>query len=125
MLFSKKDSVIIANEEEICEHSKIVWEQLMMYFVYTYFCGAVYDGRAYTRMKFAVLGTLLIRELSRSLWISNKRNSEDQKGVLEDIEEAARRYSREIEHSDYNKNQIFNFLENEKEFGISDFLEIL
>ncbi len=125
VLFSKKDSVIIANEEEICAHSKIVWEQLMMYFVYTYFCGAVYDGRAYTRMKFAVLGTLLIRELSRSLWISNKRNSEDQKGVLEDIEEAARRYSREIEHSDYNKNQIFNFLENEKEFGISDFLEIL
>ena len=29
-------------------------EQLMVYFVFTYFCGAVYDEQAYGKLKFAV-----------------------------------------------------------------------
>lgn len=125
ILFSNKNDTATENIEKIYAESETVWEQLMVYFVYTYFCGAVYDGRAYTRMKFAALGTLLIRELSKSLWISNKRSSEDLDGIMQDIEEAARRYSREIEHSDYNKNKVFDFLENEHDFGLISFFEIL
>lgn len=125
ILFSNKNNTVMENIEKIYTDSETVWEQLMVYFVYTYFCGAVYDGRAYTRMKFAALGTLLIRELSKSLWISNKRSSEDLDGIMQDIEEAARRYSREIEHSDYNKNKVFDFLENEHDFGLMNFFEIL
>ncbi len=111
--------------EKIENDHAVVWEQLMMYFVYTYFCGAVYDGRAYTRMKFSVYSTLMIRELSKSLWISNHRTLDDLDGIQQDIEEAARRYSREIEHSDYNKNKVFDILESEQEFGLQSFFELL
>ena len=33
-----------------------IMEQLMVYFVFTYFCGAVYDEQAYGKLKFAVAG---------------------------------------------------------------------
>ena len=40
-------------------------EQLLVYFVFTYFCGAVYNADAYGKMKFSFAGMILIRELVR------------------------------------------------------------
>lgn len=42
-----------------------IMEQLMVYFVFTYFCGAVYDEQAYGKLKFAVSGCILIRALAK------------------------------------------------------------
>ena len=41
----------------------IITEQLLVYFIFTYFCGAVYNGNAYGKMKFSLAGMILIREL--------------------------------------------------------------
>lgn len=127
---NERKRVILATKntntaKKIDADCEIVWEQLMMYFVYTYFCGAVYDGRAYTRMKFSVFSTLIIRELSMSLWISNQRNYDEYEEIYQEIEEVARRYAREIEHSDFNKNMIFELLENEQDFGLQRFFAFL
>ncbi len=127
---NERKRVILATKntntaKKIDADCEIVWEQLMMYFVYTYFCGAVYDGRAYTRMKFSVFSTLIIRELSKSLWISNQRNYDEYEEIYQEIEEVARRYAREIEHSDFNKNMIFELLENEQDFGLQRFFAFL
>lgn len=72
-------------------------EQLMVYFLFTYFCGAVYDGRAFEKVKLAVVSTLLIREMAQGIW-------KESGGALEDdaFLKAARCYSREVEHSDVN-----------------------
>lgn len=43
-------------------------EQLMVYFIFTYFCGAVYDGDAFAKAKMAVACTLMLREL----WIADR-----------------------------------------------------
>ena len=40
----------------------------MVYFVFTYFCGAVYNGNPYGKMKMAATATLLIEELAQALW---------------------------------------------------------
>lgn len=58
-------------------------EQLMVYFVFTYFCGAVYDEQAYGKLKFAVAGCILIRALAKGVFLKN--------GTLEfsDVAEAA------------------------------------
>ena len=50
-------------EREVCKEERweIYLEQLMVYFLFTYFCGAVYDEMAYEKAKFAVASTLLIR----------------------------------------------------------------
>ena len=75
-----------------------VWlEHLMVYFVFTYFCGAVYDGNLIGKMKIAVVSTLLIQELALARWKENM-------GVFrfEEFIDIAHRVSREIEHSDVN-----------------------
>lgn len=103
----------------------LAWEQLMVYFIYTYFCGAVYDQKVYVKMKFALLGTLLIREMSRALWIQNNREDGEPTALFQDLEEAARRYAKEVEHSDLNKNLVEERLDNELKFGLKDFFSIL
>lgn len=72
-------------------------EQLLVYFMDTYFCGAVYDGRAYSKMQMAVGSVCLIYELLLARWVKNGRELDQ-----EDIVRAAYQYSREIEHSDRN-----------------------
>jgi lysine-N-methylase len=75
-----------------------VWlEHLMVYFVFTYFCGAVYDGNILGKMQTSIVSTLLIEELCHAKWKENV-------GVFhfETFVDIAHRVSREIEHSDIN-----------------------
>lgn len=92
-LFHKKTGLKSDNYEEWA-----IWlEQLMVYFVFTYFCGAVYDDNIIGKMQTAVVTTLLIRELSLAKWISSQQAFE-----FKDIVDIAHRVSREVEHSDVN-----------------------
>lgn len=76
-------------------------EQLMIYFVFTYFCGAVYDDKILAKMKMAVVTTILISEITLAKWI--------EKGEKMDFDlfvNIAHKVSREIEHSDVNLNRL-------------------
>ena len=72
-------------------------EQLMVYFVFTYFCGAVYDDNIIGKMQTAVVSTMLIQELAIAKWIEQGENL-DFYGFVD----IAHRVSRELEHSDLN-----------------------
>lgn len=72
-------------------------EQLMVYFVFTYFCGGVYDGRGYSKMLMAVASTLLIEELAMAVYWKKEKQF-----TFMDMVEVAHHYSREVEHSDEN-----------------------
>ena len=98
----------------------IIGEQILVYFVFTYFCGAVYNGNAYGKMKFAAAGLILIRELARAQWIENSGRLD-----TEELFMTAVRYSREIEHSDYNKVMMEQLLGNEELFGLEDLFSAL
>ena len=75
-----------------------IWmEQLMVYFVFTYFCGAVYDDNVLGKMKTAVVATLLTRELAFARWMEERERLTF--AMFVDI---AHRVSRELEHSDVN-----------------------
>lgn len=106
---------------EFMKNFDTTWEQLMIYFVYTYFCGAVYDGNAYAKMKFSAAGTLLIREMARSLWIQKERHPSEDSELFSDLTEVARRYAREIEHSEMNKNMVLGRLDSEEMFALDTF----
>lgn len=107
--------------------SGAVWEryleQLMVYFVFTYFCGAVYDGRAYAKMVLAAASTLLIEELVMAAWIDSGCESQWKCG--EAIVEIAHRYSREVEHSDDNLNLLEEMFASEERFELERLLSIL
>lgn len=92
----------------------------MVYFVFTWFCGAEYDERPYGKMKLAVVSTLLIRETAQALW-------KEQGGVLEKdaFFEAARRYSREVEHSDLNLERLETLFREKKVCSLDRLLTLV
>ncbi len=107
-------------------------EQLMVYFVFTYFCGAVYNENAYGKMKFAFAGTILIRELCRAQWLESIQNGVDDADSVRDPEKyfpiflrTAWRYAREIEHSDQNKCRMEELLGDEERFGLENLFSLL
>lgn len=97
------------NSERKAEWENI-GEQLMMFFVYTYFCGSVYDDMVYTKMAMAIFCTTWIQELVMLRWVLNGR-----KLAFSDVVETAYRFAREIEHSDNNLNALEEYLEEEEQ----------
>lgn len=98
---------------------EIQCEQLMVYWVFTYFCGAVYDGEAFAKMKLAVMSTLFIRELSIGRFIRNRGEF-----GLEDQILICYWYSRELEHSDLNLKRLEEVLEESPMFGLGEILRV-
>lgn len=78
----------------------ILLEQILVYFISIYFLGAVYDENIVGKTDAAAGHTTVIFLLLMACWV--------QKGdamTFEDVKELVYRYSREIEHSDYNLEQ--------------------
>lgn len=81
----------------------IVLEQLLVYFVSTYFCGAVYDDNISGKMQLTITSIYVLYEMFVAKWL-------EQDGTLSrrDMETIVYRYSRELEHSDINLELIEN-----------------
>ncbi len=75
----------------------IMLEQLLVYFVFAYFCGAVYDDNVIGKIRMAVDSVTVLYEMFVAKWT-------EQEGHLstKDIQRIVYRYSRELEHSDVN-----------------------
>lgn len=80
-------------------------EQLMMFFVYTYFCGAVYDDMVCSKMEMALFSVRWIQEFLIVRWLENGKTLS-----MKDVEEISWRYAREVEHSDNNLNTLEDWL---------------
>lgn len=79
-----------------------IWmEQLAVFFIYTYFCGAVYDDAVYSKVRFAEFSLTWIQEFLMAEWAADGKIP-----TMEAVISMAYRYAREIEHSDRNLNQL-------------------
>ena len=76
---------------------EILGEQLLVYLVFDYFCGAVYDGCVSAKAEMSVTSVFLIYEMLLARWVKNGKTLDD-----EDASEIICRFSREVEHSDEN-----------------------
>lgn len=81
-------------------------EQLLMFFVYTYFCGAVYDDMIDSKIALSVFSVVWIQEFFMALWITRQG-----KVSSEDMIETAYSYAREVEHSDLNLDILEKWLD--------------
>ena len=90
------------------EHAKvdIHMEQLLVYFLFTYFPGAVYDGEVYAKAQMSVYCVWMIEELWKARWMLNGKNLS-----IEEMTELVYRFSREVEHSDVNLKIVESFME--------------
>ena len=80
-------------------------EQLLVYFLFTYFPGAVYDGEIYAKAQLAVYCVWMIYEIWMACWLKNEKSLD-----LEEMTELVYRFSREVEHSDLNLGEIERIL---------------
>lgn len=76
-------------------------EQIAVYFLATYLCGAIYDGWVASKVKMSVVAVFYIHELLMAVWIKNEKSL-----TFEDIVNVTYRYSRELEHSDINLDEM-------------------
>ncbi|WP_277407720.1 flagellin lysine-N-methylase [Lacrimispora xylanisolvens] len=95
-------------------------EQLLVYFIYTYFCGAVYDEQPYVKAKMTVVCTIFIAELAQAVYIQNGGSL-----TFDEFVRLVHRFSREIEHSDQNLNALENAFRTEKTYGLKEILRVL
>lgn len=93
------------------------YEQLLMYYIFCYLCGAVYDGDLFSKVKLAVVHTLLIRELYTAVWLEKERELS-----FDDRVELAHRYARETEHSDLNMEAMEDMAAEEEDFCLKKLL---
>ena len=76
---------------------EIILEQLLVYFVFTYFCGAVYDDNVIGKVRMAVDSVHIIYQMCMAKWAEQNESLS-----AKDIRQIVYRYSRELEHSDVN-----------------------
>ena len=90
---------------------EIQCEQLMVYFIFTYFCGAVYDERIFVNVQMAAAAVNVVWNLMAARWMKNEKTLD-----IEDVVEIVYRYSRELEHSDKNLKAYWGILDKQTEW---------
>lgn len=92
-------------------------EQLLVYWIYTYFCGAVYDGQISAKIKMAVICTSMIHDLAVATYLAN-----DRRFTFNDLVSICYRFSRELEHSDLNLNEMEKLMDEDETFRFENLL---
>ena len=115
---------------------ELLREQIMVYFVFGYFCGAVYNDNPYGKMKLAVAATILVEEMLMADWLQEKTHggpaTAAPTGIRGKVVAAAlpetqivdlvHCFSREVEHSDENRGLLEDELVKREEFCLKALL---
>ncbi|WP_432629746.1 flagellin lysine-N-methylase [Brotaphodocola sp.] len=129
---------------EMGERVELFLEQLMVYFVFTYFCGAVYNENAYGKYKFSLACTMLLEDMAQAVWVQRGRHSNQDEQDNRDSQDSqnnqnnqnnrdaeiwladlVHRFCREVEHSEENLNALEDAMTKRAEFGILSWMEAL
>lgn len=98
------DDISVEFQEWVKAHYpdwEIQKEQLLVYFIFTYLCGSVYDGEILKKVQMALISVDMIEEIMKVRWLRNENYID-----VEDVIEIVYRYSREVEHSEGNLKRI-------------------
>ena len=96
-----RDNSVRAVDGESHISMEVFIEQIIVYFISIYLLGAVYDGNIDGKVNACVGHTVELYMLLMARWL---KNGDDL--VMDDLIELVYRYSREIEHSDENLEQV-------------------
>lgn len=96
------------------------YEQLIVYFIFRYFMKAVYDYDIIARVKLSILSYLIIKELNIVAWCENgfKFTENNQVDIIH-------MYSKDVEHSENNLENLAEIFEINKIFNLENFMIML
>lgn len=107
MQFQYSEQAEVQENDVFCmQRWTIIAEQLLVYFIYTYFCGAVYDYAPAAKARMSILSVHYIYELLLVKWLKKDKTLN-----VEDVIFIVYRYSRELEHSDENLDLMEEMME--------------
>lgn len=128
ILFSEGEDAYIDSKEEFLQFQSGIYdekrefalyeEQIMVYFLLHYFCGAVYDEDVYSKVKLSVLSAFAIEEMIFAKWMITGGEMEKADWVA-----LTYQYAREVEHSDKNLEQLEETLNEESVFRLRNLIK--
>lgn len=110
--YAKKISVIADNSKE--------FENILVYFLYRYFLKGVFDKDVLTKVKMAVISTMMIIHCDMALAVSLGRELDFDERV-----DVAHIYSREVEHSEENFANLCKMFAKKKLFSVENLAKII
>lgn len=114
---------ILDKTEEFKEYNKeweYEYENILTYFIFRYFLKAVFDYRILTKVKMAVISTIMIRQCDIGVWLKNNKEIS-----FDDRTWIAHLYSREVEHSEENFDALSKIFDSKKVFRTKNILSLL
>ncbi|MDK0606193.1 flagellin lysine-N-methylase [Clostridium perfringens] len=96
------------------------FKNILVYFIFRYFMKAIFDYDVSAKIKLAIISTLMIKELAVVRFIENNNEFTE-----EDMVEVSRIYSKDIEHSDENIENLQEIFETEEIFEVDEILPML
>ncbi|WP_368235450.1 flagellin lysine-N-methylase [Clostridium perfringens] len=121
--FEGNEEFYLRKHKEFNEYYKenlYKFKNILVYFIFRYFMKAIFDYDVSAKIKLAIISTLMIKELAVVRFIENNN-----KFTEEDMVEVSRIYSKDIEHSDENIENLQEIFETEEIFEVDEILPML
>ncbi len=91
------------------------YENILTYFVFRYFLKGAIDKEVLTKVKMAVVGTLIIRQCDIGWWLAHNKTL-----TFKDQVEIVHLYSREVEHSEENFDSLSKMFRKKGVFSVNN-----
>lgn len=121
--FEGNEEFYLRKHKEFNEYYKenlYKFKNILVYFIFRYFMKAIFDYDVSAKIKLAIISTLMITELAVVRFIENNNEFTE-----EDMVEVSRIYSKDIEHSDENIENLQEIFETEEIFEVDEILPML
>lgn len=121
--FEGNEEFYLRKHKEFNEYYKenlYKFKNILVYFIFRYFMKAIFDYDVSAKIKLAIISTLTIKELAVVRFIENNNEFTE-----EDMVEVSRIYSKDIEHSDENIENLQEIFETEEIFEVNEILPML
>ncbi|HBZ6546124.1 TPA: flagellin lysine-N-methylase [Clostridium perfringens] len=121
--FEGNEEFYLRKHKEFNEYYKenlYKFKNILVYFIFRYFMKAIFDYDVSAKIKLGIISTLMIKELAVVRFIENNNEFTE-----EDMVEVSRIYSKDIEHSDENIENLQEIFETEEIFEVDEILPML
>ncbi|WP_447411213.1 flagellin lysine-N-methylase [Clostridium perfringens] len=121
--FEGNEEFYLQKHKEFNEYYKenlYKFKNILVYFIFRYFMKAIFDYDVSAKIKLGIISTLMIKELAVVRFIENNNEFTE-----EDMVEVSRIYSKDIEHSDENIENLQEIFETEEIFEVDEILPML
>ena len=122
-ILSKGEDFYLGKREDFLNYYRedlYKFKNIFVYFIFRYFMKAIFDYDISAKVKLAIISTLVIEHLALLRFLER-----GEKFTFSDMVEISRIYSKDIEHSEENVENLQEFFEREEAFSFENIMALL